>query len=425
LLQETTYPVLNRKRITLLVLIFSFSLLIIAFTVNTPMEVFRGELAIITSPSILITDYIAYANLGAAFFNAGLVTLIGLGLAWMIKARFNGYLLSAIFTLAGFAFFGKNIFNILPIFIGVYLYDRLFNQQPLKDLIAPLLFGTTLGPIVSQVAFGFDFGWWGLVGGIVLGILCGVLLAALMNHIYSFHMGYNLYNTGTTGGFVATVVYITMRGFGLEIKSAFYWSTEYTGFLTWFVLACMLLLIVLGLIWGAKYSQYKKLWAESGRLASDYVVITDLGTTLVNMGLVGLIALAYVLLVGGDLNGATLAGIFTVTGFGALGKHPRNILPIMLGVYLSCFTHIWEHSEPGPLLAALFCTTLAPLAGRFGFIPGLIAGALHLPMVMHVGSLHGFMNLYNNGFAGGLAMLLIVGFIKGFKPALLKEDEPT
>ena len=35
-----------------------------------------------------------------------------------------------------------------------------------------------------------------------------------MNHIYSFHMGYNLYNTGTTGGFVATVVYITMRGFG-------------------------------------------------------------------------------------------------------------------------------------------------------------------------------------------------------------------
>ena len=425
MLQETTYPVLNRKRITLLIVIFAFSMLVLAFIVNSPMEVFTGELEIITSPSILITDYIAYANLGAAFFNAGLVTLIGLGLAWIIRARFNGYLLSAIFTLAGFAFFGKNIFNILPIFIGVYVYDRLFNQQPMKDLIAPLLFGTTLGPIVSQVAFGFDLGWWGLIGGIVLGILCGVLLAALMNHIYSFHMGYNLYNTGTTGGFVATVVYITMRGFGLEIKSAFYWATEYTGFLTWFVLGVMLFLIVLGLIWGAKFSQYKKLWAESGRLASDYVVITDLGTTLVNMGLVGLIGLAYVLLVKGDLNGATLAGIFTVTGFGALGKHPRNILPIMAGVYLSCFTHIWEHAEPGPLLAALFCTTLAPLAGRFGIIAGIIAGALHLPMVMHVGSLHGFMNLYNNGFAGGLAMLLIVGFIKGFKPALLKDDEPS
>lgn len=422
MLQETTYPLLNRKRITLLVSIFAASLIAVAFIVNSPMEVLRGELEIITSPSILITDYIALANLGAAFFNAGLVTLIGLVLAWIIHARFNGYLLSAIFTLAGFAFFGKNVFNILPIFIGVYVYDRVFNNQPMKDLIAPLLFGTTLGPVVSQVAFGFDFGWWGLVGGIVLGIICGVLLAALMNHIYSFHMGYNLYNTGTTGGFVATVVYITMRGFGLNIDAAFYWATEYTGFLTWYVLGVMLFLIVLGLTWGAKFSQYKKLWAESGRLASDFVVITDLGTTLVNMGLVGLIALSYVLLVKGDLNGATLAGIFTVTGFGALGKHPRNILPIMAGVYLSCFTHIWEQADPGPLLAALFCTTLAPLAGKFGVIPGVIAGALHLPMVMHVGSIHGFMNLYNNGFAGGLAMLLIVGFIKGFRPQLLKDD---
>jgi hypothetical protein len=44
-------------------------------------------------------------------------------------------------------------------------------------------------------------------------------------------------------------------------------------------------------------------------------------------------------------------------------------------------------------------------------------------MVMHVGSVHGFMNLYNNGFAGGLAMLIIIGFIKGFKPSLLEEEK--
>jgi hypothetical protein len=425
LLQETTYPILNRKRITLLIGIFGTGMIVIAFLVNSPNEVLLGEFSILTSPSILITDYIAYANLGAAFFNAGLVTLMGLGLAWLIQARFNGYLLSAIFTLTGFAFFGKNAFNILPIFAGVYLYDSLFNHQPMKDLIAPLLFGTTLGPVVSQVAFGFDFGWWGVVGGILLGIMCGILLAALMKHIYSFHMGYNLYNTGTTGGFVATVVYITMRGFGLEIEPAFYWATEYTGFLTWFVLVVLLGLIVLGFIWGAEFSQYKRLWAESGRLASDFVVMTDLGTTLVNMGLVGLIALGYVHLVGGDLNGAILAGIFTVTGFGALGKHPRNILPIMAGVYLFVIPNVWNHADPGPLLAALFCTTVAPLAGKFGILAGLIAGALHLPMVMHVGSMHGYMNLYNNGFAGGLAMLIIIGFIKGLRPKLLMDEEPV
>lgn len=423
MLQDTTSPTLNRRRITLLISLLGAGLIITGFLVNSPSEVLSGELAILTSPSILITDYIAYANLGAAFFNAGLVTLIGLGLAWLIRARFNGYLLSAIFTLCGFAFFGKNVFNILPIFAGVFLFDLLFAHVRMKDLIAPLLFGTTLGPVVSQVAFGFDLGWWGLVGGIVLGVIVGMLLAALMNHIYSFHLGYNLYNTGTTGGFVATVAYITMRGFGLDIDPAFYWSTAHTPFLSLYVLVLMVGMIGLGLFWGASFTNYKRIWKSSGRLASDYVVIADLGTTLVNMGVIGLIALGYVHFVGGDVNGAILAGIFTVAGFGALGKHPRNIVPVMLGVYLFCIPNVWQHSEPGPLLAALFCTTLAPLAGKFGFLAGVAAGALHLPMVMHVGGIHGYMNLYNNGFAGGLAMLIIIGFIKGLRPFLLQEEE--
>ncbi len=426
MLQETSQPLVDKRRITLLILLFAGSMLVIAFIVNTPAEILSGEWLILTSPSILITDYIALANLGAAFFNAGLVTLVGLGLAWVIRARFNGYLLSAIFTLAGFSFFGKNIFNIVPIFLGVYIYDQFYNHKPLRDLIAPLLFGTTLGPIVSQVAFGFDFGWWGVAGGIFLGILSGILLAALMKHIYSFHLGYNLYNTGTTGGFVATVVYMMMRGFGLEIRPAFYWSTEYTPFLSWFVLGVLLVMAFFGLIWGARFSDYKKIIVDSGRLTSDFVVLTNLGTTLVNMSVIGLMALGYVHLVGGDVNGPTLAGVFTVTAFGALGKHPRNILPVMAGVYLICVPEIWtwSQSEPGPLLGALFCTTLAPLSGKFGVLAGLAAGALHLPMVMHVGGVHGYMNLYNNGFAGGLAMLIIIGFIKGLTPKLLLDDEP-
>ena len=412
----------NRKRITFLVVSISLIFLTTAFIVEKPNEVLWGEWEIITSTGILITDFIALSNLGSAFFNAGLTTLMGLGLAWMIKARFNGYLLSAIFTLTGFSFFGKTPFNIVPIFVGVYLYDAFFSHQPMRDLIAPLLFGTTLGPIVSQVAFGFGWGWRGVISGIVLGIVCGGLMAAIMGHIFTFHQGYNLYNTGTSAGFVGTVVYMMMRGFGIQIEPVFYWSSEYTNFLSLYILFILLLFFLLGIIWGANFSNYKKILKCSGRLASDYVEIADLGTTLVNMGIIGTIGLGYVYLVGGDVNGPILAGIFTIAGFGALGKHPRNILPVMIGVYLICIPKVWAHTEPGPILAALFCTTLAPFSGRFGLLAGLAAGALHLPMVMHVGGLHGYMNLYNNGFAGGLAMLLIVGFIKGLKPQLLEED---
>lgn len=414
-------PPSNKKRITFLVLVFSLSMILAGFFVNSPAEILEGEWKIMTSQSILMSDYVALAGLGPALVNVGLVTLIGLSVAWRVCAGFNGYFLAGIFTLAGFSFFGKNPFNILPILIGVYLYGRFFTSLKMKDLIAPLLFGTTLGPVVSQIAFGYGQGWEWIILGILVGILGGVILAAIMRHIYTFHMGYNLYNIGTTGGFVATVIYMFLRGFGLDIKPLSFWSTEHTGFLSILALSFLVFTILMGILWKGNIASFKNLLKKSGH-ASDFVEMTDLGTTLVNMGLVGLIALGYIHFVGGDVNGATLAGVFSVFGFGALGKHPRNILPVMIGVYLMCIPKIWTHAEPGPLLAALFCTTLAPLAGKFGFWAGLIAGALHLPMAMHVGSLHGYMNLFNNGFAGGLAMLIIIGFIKGLKPEILKDD---
>jgi len=412
----------NRRKLTLLILILSFSFIFTAFLLEEPQELFLGAWKIITSPGILITDFIALSSLGSAFFNSGLTTLICLGLAWIIDARFNGYLISAFLTVMGFAFFGKTPFNVLPIFLGVYLFNRFLAKKPAKDLIAPLLFGTTLGPVVSQVAFGFGLGPWGLIIGISLGIICGILLAAIMDHVYSLHQGYNLYNTGTSAGFVATVIYIMMRGLGLTITPEFYWSTNHTDFLSIYFLIMLAVIVLFGILWGGTLNSYKRILRFDGLLATDYVELTDLGSTLINVGVLGLIGLGYVRFVGGDVNGPIIAGIFTLAGFGALGKHPRNSIPVMLGVYLMCIPNIWQHTEPGPMLAALFCTTLAPFSGKFGFFAGILAGAIHLPMVMHVGSIHGFMNLYNNGFAGGLAMLLVIGFIKGLWPEILEDD---
>jgi hypothetical protein len=413
---------INRRRILFLMLIISSAFISTAFLVEKPLKVLKGEWKIITSPGILVTDFIALSNLGSAFFNAGITTLMGCVLALIIKQRINGYFISAIFALAGFSFFGKTPFNSIPIFIGVYLYDKYFLHHQVRNLIAPLLFGATLGPIVSQISFGFGWGIKGIVLGIVIGIICGGLFAAIMGHVSTFHQGYNLYNAGTSAGLIGTVVYMFMKGFGLKIDSVFYWSTEYTQFLSVYLSVLFLFLLLLGLVWGANISNFKKILNSSGHSPADYIKLTELGTTLCNMSIIGFIQLGYVLLVGGAVNGPTIAAILITTGFGALGQHPRNILPIMIGVYLVCIPQIWSHSDPGPLLAALFCTCLAPLSGRFGFFTGLVAGALHLPMVMHVGGLHGFMNLYNNGFAGGLVMLLLVGIIKGLNPKLLEGE---
>ena len=95
------------------------------------------------------------------------------------------------------------------------------------------------------------------------------------------------------------------------------------------------------------------------------------------MGLTGAIGTAYVLAVGGDLNGPTLGAIFTIVGFSAFGKHPKNIVPIMAGVFLASILKDWSADDPSVVLAALFGTTLAPIAGRFGWRWGMVAGFVH------------------------------------------------
>ena len=48
------------------------------------------------------------------------------------------------------------------------------------------------------------------------------------------------------------------------------------------------------------------------------------------------------LAIGGDLNGPTIGAILTIVGFAAYGKHPRNIVPIMLGVFIGSLVKTWE-----------------------------------------------------------------------------------
>ena len=120
------------------------------------------------------------------------------------------------------------------------------------------------------------------------------------------------------------------------------------------------------------------------------------------MGINGLFATFLVLMVGGDMNGPTICGILTIVGFSSTGKHIRNIAPVMFGVYLASFTKKWNINDPSPILALLLSTTLAPVAGKFEVVAGLIAGYLHSSVALQVGIVYGGVNLYNNGFAGEL-----------------------
>lgn len=152
----------------------------------------------------------------------------------------------------------------------------------------------------------------------------------------------------------------------------------------------------------------------SGTSHTDYFKAFGSACVYFNMGINGMVATLLLLAVGGDINGPTIGGIFTIVGFSATGKHIRNILPIMAGVYLGSLTKNWSITDPSCTLAFLFSTTLAPIAGEFGIIAGIIAGYLHSSVALNVGMINSGMNLYNNGFAGGLVAITLVPVIQSF-----------
>ena len=90
------------------------------------------------------------------------------------------------------------------------------------------------------------------------------------------------------------------------------------------------------------FTHYRALLASPGVAGTDYLMAFGPYTTLFSMAVNGLFATAFVLLVGGELNGPTIGSIMTVVGFGTTGKHLRNIAPIMMGVFLASLTKDWS-----------------------------------------------------------------------------------
>ena len=174
-------------------------------------------------------------------------------------------------------------------------------------------------------------------------------------------------------------------------------------------------MLVVGLYMnGFSFKNYRDIIDHSGRLVTDFVQLEGMALSMINMGIMGLVTLSYILIIKGDLNGPTIGGIFTIVGFSAFGKHPRNIFPIFFGVFLGSLTKIFNINDPSIQLAALFGTALTPIAGEFGVFWGTVAAFVHSSVVLNVGYLHGGLNLYNNGFSAGIVAAILVPIIGTF-----------
>lgn len=399
--------------------ILALIMIILAFIFNTPKEIFVGYKNILLSSSILTTDYIAIGTLGGALVNAASILILNLVILRLLNLRMSGLIYAALYMILGFSFFGKNILNSLPIYIGIYLYAFL-NKIPVKNLVISLLFSSGISPLVSYLIFGFDLAYYiSIPLGIGAGIVAGLMVPAISSHTIKFHQGYNLFNVGFSLGIISLAFNGVLRAFNLRASEISILSNNHNLFLYLFVAILALVLLIAGIILNPKsFKMIPDLYKRSGRLVSDY--IRDYGVSIVMINQASLLTFEILicLIFKIELNGAIFGTILAVSGFAGSGLHLKNTSFVMLGAILMCLVTKTNITSTSIIIGILFSAGVAPIAGRYGIVAGIIAGMLHIAILPLCRSFQGGYDLYNNGFCAGFVACILIAIIEAFK----KED---
>lgn len=396
----------------------SVMLMLLAFVIESPQSLVSGMMTILVSPSQLFTDYMEIASVGSTLLNVAIMLGISIYSYKKLEIPLNGTVIGSLGMLAGFSFFGKNLFNSIPFMIGVWIYTKV-TKQNYRNYVIVGLFGSALGPLISFLAFsGVLPQGWSVLIAYALGIFIGFILPQLSTQFLGFHQGFSLYNVGFTAGIIGMVVLGFMNAFGIEVETRTLTSTQSPLILYQLLIGFCVILIVTSFYLHFKKKEkyhFKLLLKLSGRLPSDFVEMTNLATVTLNMSIIGFILLGYVLMNGGQLNGPIVGSIIGVMSFGAFGNQVKNTVPVLVGIMIGSYLTGVEPTSTSALIAAIFGTTLAPVSGYYGPFAGMIAGFVHITLVSHVVVMHGGLNLYNNGFAGGFVAAVLVPIFEIFE----------
>ena len=403
------------------------SFILIALFFDSPRQILLNLYKINISRSVLVTDYVALAGMGAALANAAFLGLFHLLLLIISKRESSGKIIAALFVTIGFSLFGKNLFNMFPIMVGVWLHVKFFSEKK-SDMPIYVMFSGTIAPLVSEIAFlNESTSFLRIAVSYGVGLFAGFIFPAVTEAVKRMHRGYCLYNGGIAGGFIATFFVGVLRSVGIEILPENFWDTSNSVFLASLSYAIAAALILYGVLRegpGKAVKHFMQLLNEKDVNDNNY--LSKYGSACyLNIGLMCVIATSLMLFLKIPINGPVLGGILTVTGFGAAGKHAKNTLPILLGsIGAAYFNHI-DLATSMNALAILFSTGLAPVSGKRGWHCGIITGFLHVSVAIFIGQLNGGLNLYNNGFAGGFVVITVVPAIVCMKELYEKFRPPA
>ena len=405
----------EKKQEYLIISLLPFILLIYSIILSTPYKLWTGMNNILLSDGILITDYFIVGGKEAAIFNASIITLINIYLLYKMDMKINGLIISGIFLMLGFSFMGKNILNIIPFYIGAWLYAKVSGKK-FKTVIIVCMFSTSLSPFVSVIAEFFGYSPLGIGIALISGTVLGFIMPLISAQVLPIHGGYSLYNTGFAAGLVAIVSYSILKAAKVTVsfKKDFIQTIDYR--LLALFTAVFSFYIVYGFIKnGYSFNGLKNLLSHSGKLVSDFTVTEGFPVVVINMGLLGFFCLGLIFLLFPMFNGPILSGMITVVAFAGFGKHIKNIFPVIIGVIIAYYLFGQNTSITAFAVTLFFSTTLAPISGKFGIFAGILAGFLNYCLVLNIGSAHGGLNLYNTGLAAGIVASVGVPVLQTFQ----------
>ena len=398
-------------------------------------EMITGLARILMSPAQLTKDYFEVGSVSGAFLNVALVGFACTAMAFLPGAAVNGLTIAAYFLTTGFSFWGINFLNMWPFFLGVMLH-ALARRESFAKYVNLAMFSTALCPLASELLLRYPESGelrgvtlTGVVLMLAVGMLIGFLTPAMAAHSPSVHKGYDLYSAALPGvllGLFAVAVLYKSLGHAVpeiaatlgESHPAVVW-----GFCAVFFGLCVLAGWQLN---GRSFGGYADLLRDTGHKA-DFAAKYGAGLAVMNVGVYGLMILAYYIFVNvvqGDalagFNGVTLGIVFCMVCFGGAGAHPGNVWPIMAGYVVFsfaatlCLGGVFPVNAQAIMVGLCFASGLAPIAGNYGWWAGVLAGGMHYFLVTSIPAIHGGFSLYNGGFTSLLIAVILMPQLETF-----------
>ena len=392
-----------------------------------------GLWTILSSPGKITTNYFALGGYAATFLNMGLVGLCCLLVFVVTGATCNNVSTFATILTIGFASWGMNIVNIWPTVLGVVVWC-LVRREKFAAHANAMLFSTGIAPLISDLlvrypnaeAIGFNLP--GLVVTLLVGLFIGFLLPAGLTHAPQVHKGFDLYSAAVPVCLMAFFQNATLyKTMGVELPAAPGAETLQIASQSTVNIFCLIvfgLCVVGGVLLGCKPADYMQLLRAKDHIGN---VSGTLGKAvfLTNVGIFGLFILAYYNAIGASFNGVTLGIIFCMLCTCNSGSHPGNVWPIMLGYVVGSFVFGWLSSLAGGAFAMTinaqaiaiglcFANGLSPVASKYGWFWGAVAGLAHYVLVTSVPNMHGGFCVYNGGFTAAVICVLMIPVLERF-----------